>query len=179
MANYRLKAALLFLFCSFPVSSFIPSSIPESRKLSENIKDDNKIEFVKNEEIDLLASLRMDETMVLQAYDKLISRIGSDNESTNTSSYPLFKKKFLADLETTMSPKEAKANSLATSLGIDEVIIRQEYIKWLARYEKTADSSRYPQFKINFLLQFQHDMNDGTFYMLNEFADCTEGMVYF
>lgn len=71
--------------------------------------------------------------------------------------------------------EDAETTALAASLGIEDIIIRQEYGKWLARYDKTADVTRYPQFKKNFLIQFQNDLKYGKFYTLNEFGDCTEG----
>ena len=71
--------------------------------------------------------------------------------------------------------EDAETSALAASLGIDDIIIRQEYGKWLARYDKTADVTRYPQFKKNFLIQFQNDLKYGKFYTLNEFGDCSEG----
>lgn len=71
--------------------------------------------------------------------------------------------------------EDAETAALAASLGIDDIIIRQEYGKWLARYDKTADVTRYPQFKKNFLIQFQNDLKYGKFYTLNEYGDCSEG----
>jgi hypothetical protein len=74
--------------------------------------------------------------------------------------------------------EDAETIALASSLGIDDIVIRQEYGKWLARYDKSFDLTRYPQFKKNFLVQFQNDMKHGKFYTLNEFGDCNEGMLF-
>jgi hypothetical protein len=75
--------------------------------------------------------------------------------------------------------EDAETTTLAASLGLDDTVIRNEYGRWLARYDKSFDLTRYPQFKKNFLIQFQNDLKHGKFYTLNEFGDCTEGMYEF
>lgn len=72
--------------------------------------------------------------------------------------------------------EDAETTGLAASLGLDDTVIRNEYGRWLARYDKCFELSRYPQFKKNFLIQFQSDLKYGKFYTLNEFGDCTEGI---
>eukprot|EP00980_Cylindrotheca_fusiformis_P003638 scaffold818_cov136-Cylindrotheca_fusiformis.AAC.4 len=69
---------------------------------------------------------------------------------------------------------DAESTALMTSLGLDDTVIRNEYGRWLARHGKSFDLTRYPQFKKNFVIQFQHDLEHGKFYTLNEFGDCTE-----
>ena len=74
--------------------------------------------------------------------------------------------------------EDAETIALANQLGIDDNVVRNEYGRWLARYNKNFDINRYAQFKKNWLQQFSHDVKYGKFYTLNEFGDCTEGMSY-
>lgn len=72
--------------------------------------------------------------------------------------------------------EDAETIALANQLGIDDNVVRNEYGRWLARYNKNFDITRYAQFKKNWLQQFSHDVKCGKFYTLNEFGDCSEGM---
>ena len=72
--------------------------------------------------------------------------------------------------------EDAETIALANQLGIDDNVVRNEYGRWLARYNKNFDITRYSQFKKNWLQQFSHDVKYGKFYTLNEFGDCSEGM---
>ncbi|CAJ1951816.1 unnamed protein product [Cylindrotheca closterium] len=70
--------------------------------------------------------------------------------------------------------EDAETIALANQLGIDDNVVRNEYGRWLARYNKNFDITRYSQFKKNWLQQFSHDVKYGKFYTLNEFGDCSE-----
>ena len=74
--------------------------------------------------------------------------------------------------------EDAETTALANQLGIDEHVVRNEYGRWLARYNKNFDVTRYAQFKKNWLQQFSHDVKYGKFYTLNEYGDCTQGKYF-
>lgn len=74
-----------------------------------------------------------------------------------------------------ISGEDAETIALANQLGIDDNVVRNEYGRWLARYNKNFDITRYAQFKKNWLQQFSHDVKYGKFYTLNEYGDCNEG----
>ena len=51
-------------------------------------------------------------------------------------------------------------------------IFREEYHEWAKLYGKsTSDRIRFENFKLNFMLQMQHNKKTGTFNLLNEFGD--------
>lgn len=53
-------------------------------------------------------------------------------------------------------------------------IFREEYHEWAKLYGKsTSDRIRFENFKLNFMLQMQHNKKTGTFNLLNEFGDMT------
>ncbi|KAG7373167.1 cathepsin propeptide inhibitor domain I29 [Nitzschia inconspicua] len=57
-----------------------------------------------------------------------------------------------------------------------EDIFREEYHDWAKRYGKKVDmndAERFENFKVNFLLQMQHNKKTGIFYLLNEYGDLT------
>lgn len=181
MARYLLCASLLsLLLCTREVSSFGPSVPGFNEVTSSKAFVDQQIEVDEDVETDVLsASLGMDDTMIVEEYCKWIDP-GAKKQS-DKSLYPQFKKTFLANIKKTIpttskwQERTSETDKLAASLGIDETVVRQEYNKWLTRYDKTADPSRYDQFKTNFLRQFQVDLQHGKFFMLNENGDCTEG----
>ena len=58
-----------------------------------------------------------------------------------------------------------------SDVGLDD-IFREEYLAWGKRYGKsTSDEVRFENFKVNFMLQMQHNKKTGTFNLLNEFGD--------
>jgi len=60
-----------------------------------------------------------------------------------------------------------------SDVGLDD-IFREEYLAWGNRYGKsTGDEIRFENFKVNFMLQMQHNKKTGTFNLLNEFGDMT------
>lgn len=57
---------------------------------------------------------------------------------------------------------------------VPDDIFREEYHAWGKRYGKsTGDKARFENFKLNFMLQMQHNKKTGTFNLLNEFGDMT------
>mmetsp|Transcript_749 Transcript_749/g.1579 ORF Transcript_749/g.1579 Transcript_749/m.1579 type:complete len:234 (-) Transcript_749:402-1103(-) len=60
------------------------------------------------------------------------------------------------------------------NVEVDDVF-REEYNAWAKLHGKsTADPRRFEIFKLNFMLQMQHNKKTGTFKNLNEFGDMTE-----
>lgn len=61
-------------------------------------------------------------------------------------------------------------------------IFLEEYHSWANRYGKsTSDLDRFEIFKVNFLLQMQHNKKTGTFRHLNEYGDskyCSERTIW-
>jgi hypothetical protein len=80
------------------------------------------------------------------------------------------------DLTSALSIKEDPFTiALASSLEVSDDDVRFEYAKWLVRYDKAADETRYPTFKKNILLQAQYNRDHGQNFSLNEYGDFTEG----
>jgi len=53
-------------------------------------------------------------------------------------------------------------------------IFREEYHDWAKKYGKgTGVKERFDNFKLNYMLQMQHNTRTGTFNLLNEFGDIT------
>mmetsp|Transcript_16293 Transcript_16293/g.37704 ORF Transcript_16293/g.37704 Transcript_16293/m.37704 type:complete len:271 (-) Transcript_16293:101-913(-) len=73
--------------------------------------------------------------------------------------------------------KHNSENSLSkppSNIDLDD-IFREEYHAWAKKYDKsTSDETRYENFKLNFMLQMQHNKKTGKFNLLNEFGDMTE-----
>jgi hypothetical protein len=67
------------------------------------------------------------------------------------------------------------AAALAQSLEVSEDNVRFEYAKWLMRYNKAADETRYPAFVKNLLTQVQNNREYGQNASLNEYGDISEG----
>jgi hypothetical protein len=65
--------------------------------------------------------------------------------------------------------------ALAASLQVSDDDVRVEYAKWLMRYDKAADETRYPAFKKNILIQAQYNRDHRQTSSLNEYGDITEG----
>lgn len=67
-----------------------------------------------------------------------------------------------------------KKNSFASppaNVELDDVF-RQEYQAWANQYGKsTDDETRFENFKLNYMLQMQHNKRTGQFAELNEFGD--------
>lgn len=165
---------------------------PSVPKYNQVIKEDN-LEFnnpIDENRANLLkedaraavfaASIGMNDTVILDKYRTWCKQ--SDGPS-DLSDYTTFRRSFLKNLERTFNPSgsvDLPSNSTTKSEEasiVDELMVRSEYEKWLAKYDKEADESRYPQFRKNFMEQFQSDLKDGKFYSLNEFGDCTEGKI--
>ena len=57
------------------------------------------------------------------------------------------------------------------NIKVDD-IFRDEYHEWCKRYGRSVgDGIRFENFKLNFMLQMQHNKRSGTFNLLNEFGD--------
>jgi len=71
---------------------------------------------------------------------------------------------------------EKKFQQIPANVEIDD-IFREEYHLWSQRYGKSGtcksveDRICYENFKLNFMLQMQHNKKTGTFNLLNEFGD--------
>jgi len=69
---------------------------------------------------------------------------------------------------------EKKFKQPPANIEIDD-IFREEYQLWAKRYGKSGksvgDRSCFENFKLNFMLQMQHNKKTGTFNLLNEFGD--------
>jgi hypothetical protein len=70
---------------------------------------------------------------------------------------------------------EENIQLMAASLGVSDDDVRSEYAKWLMRYDKAADETRYPTFKKNIILLAQSNRDHGRNFSLNEYGDSTEG----
>jgi hypothetical protein len=70
---------------------------------------------------------------------------------------------------------EENIQLMAASLEVSDDYVRSEYAKWLIRYEKAYDETRYPTFKKNIILLTQSNLDDGLNSSLNEYGDFTEG----
>jgi hypothetical protein len=178
------KTSLLLLFGAWPAVSFGPSA-PKHHDLLKNTLDANEIDTDKTQilkeaaqEAIFATSIGINDTMILQKYYK---RGGQDTESADLSKYLAFRKTFLGNLmktataQNSITKEDEEVAVHEKSSDIDELVIIQEYGKWLNQHKRTTDESRYPQFRKNFIRQFEHDLKDGNFFTLNEFGDCTEG----
>ena len=58
-----------------------------------------------------------------------------------------------------------------TNIEVDDVF-REEYKTWAKLYGKETNDFRFENFKLNYMLQMQHNKKTGTFSDLNEFGDC-------
>lgn len=74
--------------------------------------------------------------------------------------------------------QDDETTSLSNALGITELTIREEYDRWVMKYDRVPDESRYSTFKKNFLIQEDFNRKNGKSFQLNEFGDYTEGMYY-
>lgn len=54
-----------------------------------------------------------------------------------------------------------------------EDLVRSEYETWCQDFGKTANESRYPIFKRNYLMQLQYNQQTGVYCGLNEYGDMT------
>ena len=71
-------------------------------------------------------------------------------------------------------PEWKNAKSIAQPPANAELndVFREEYHEWAKRYGKsTGDRVRFENFKLNFMLQMQHNKKTGIFNLLNEFGD--------
>lgn len=68
---------------------------------------------------------------------------------------------------------DAKTSFAQPPANVDlDDIFREEYQAWAKHYGKsTSDSTRFENFKLNYMLQMQHNKKTGTFNHLNEFGD--------
>lgn len=64
--------------------------------------------------------------------------------------------------------------SLAFSLNIDDEFLNKQYQTWLHKYNKTPDSSRFFNWKRNYLMQEVWNRTNGETFDLNEFGDFTK-----
>ena len=192
MTKFYLTNISLMLLLSTPAAAFGPLSAPQKQNsnLPKNIDGTtdkkNNVENMSqvtasihdiNEDSELDMPFGIDEQVIRKEYDRFF---GFD-KTDFVERFSEFKKTFLETMEkalaqptTSKTIDDEETSSLAASLGIEEIMIRQEYEKWLDRYNKVADETRYPQFKKNFLVQFQNDLESGVFYTLNEYGDCME-----
>lgn len=69
---------------------------------------------------------------------------------------------------------EQLVENLAFSLNMDEALLHTKYQAWLNKYNKTADTSRYFNWKRNFLMQEVWNRTNGESFDLNEFGDYTK-----
>ena len=188
MTNFKLARLSLVLLLSTPAAAFGPLSAPKPNDLPKTIdgtNDKNNADKMSrvtasiqdsDEDSDLDMPFGIDEQVIRKEYDRFF---GFD-KTDFVERFSEFKKTFLETMEKALAQPtrntidDEETSSLAASLGVEEIMIRQEYEKWLARYDKVADETRYPQFKKNFLVQFQNDLETGVFYTLNEYGDCMD-----
>lgn len=64
--------------------------------------------------------------------------------------------------------------NLAFSLNMNETVLQEKYQVWLNKYNKIADTSRYFNWKRNFLMQEVWNRTNGESFDLNEFGDYTK-----
>ncbi|CAJ1964329.1 unnamed protein product [Cylindrotheca closterium] len=190
------KRRSLFLLLSqlVLVSSFGPSVPPQySQVLKEdtlelnNPIDENRANLLKEDARTAVfaASIGMNDTMILEKYRTWYKKPLAADGTTDLSDYTTFRRSFLRNLERTLSPENTDVDETASAKStaktteeaatvVDELMVRSEYEKWLVKNEKEADESRYPQFRKNYIQQFERDLKEGQFFSLNEFGDCTE-----
>lgn len=195
MTNHRNRRSLLILLSHLVlVSSFGPSVprtynqvIKEDALELNNAIDENRANLLKEDARAAVfaTSIGMNDTVILEKYQTWCKKAGDGPAAADLSDYTTFRRSFLRNLERTVSPA-ASANTVAPpsnttqttkekSTVVDELMVRSEYEKWLVAYDKKADRSRYPQFRKNYIQQFESDLKEGQFYSLNEFGDCSEG----
>jgi hypothetical protein len=83
--------------------------------------------------------------------------------------------------EVTLSQPQPAFVNTVTGVAVNrdaEAIIRSQYSNWLQKFGKLPDESRYVAFRNNFIAVEEYGVKYGKFYMLNEFADCTEQEFY-
>ena len=170
-------------------ASFGPSVPKYHQIIKENTfnnpTDENRVNLLREDARAAVfaATIGMNDTVIMEKYRTWCKKTTSD--PSDLSDYTSFRRSFLRNLERTLNPTvaissvPAPSNSTATkkeeATVVDELMVRSEYKRWLVKYDKKADEIRYPQFRKNFVQQFQRDLKKGTFYSLNEFGDCTEG----
>lgn len=186
MTCRRVRSLLLLILSVLSSTVSFGPSVPkhnEWKQTTSNVKAIDtqtgpKIQSEAAQEALFATSIGMNDTVILRKYHKMC---GQGAESAGVDQYLVFRKTFLRNLMKTLPSEKriAKKDTQRTvqddPADVDELVIKQEYTKWLCKHNKTEDSSRYPQFKINFLRQFDHDLKRGNFYTLNEFGDCTTG----
>ena len=65
-------------------------------------------------------------------------------------------------------------------MNISEDSIRKHYHEWCAKFHRKQDSFRFIVFQRNYLSQFKWNLAAGKqAFTLNEYADCTEGMLLY
>jgi hypothetical protein len=70
-----------------------------------------------------------------------------------------------------ISSTEKSFKQPPANIKVDD-IFREEYHEWCKRYDRSVgDRIRFENFKLNFMLQMQHNKRSGTFNLLNEFGD--------
>ena len=70
-----------------------------------------------------------------------------------------------------ISSTEKSFKQPPANIKVDD-IFREEYHEWCKRYDRSVgDRIRFENFKLNFMLQMQHNTRSGTFNLLNEFGD--------
>lgn len=57
------------------------------------------------------------------------------------------------------------------NVDVDDVF-RDEYHAWAKHYGKETNEFRFQNFKLNYMLQMQHNKKTKTFNELNEYGDC-------
>ena len=168
-------------------SSFGPSVQNYNQVIKNNVEfsnppiDANRANLLKEDARAAVfaASIGIKDSFILDKYYQWCKQADGD---ADLSQYTAFRRSYLLSLERrTCNP----ANTVDTTTNdrgtenttniVDEMLVRSEYEKWLVRYDKKADENRYPQFRKNYIQQFENDVKLGQFYSLNEFGDCTEG----
>jgi hypothetical protein len=108
------------------------------------------------------------------------------NKTTDEDRFLVFKKNFLATLETfentgkyhalnrfaDLTPEEYKLEMKEEEAEMD-AYIRSEYKAWREQYNKPPDEARYKVFKTNFLMTMKIFEDTGKFNALNEHGDMT------
>jgi len=165
MTKFYLTNISLILLLSTPAAAFGPLSAQKQNNLPKNIDgttDKNNADKMSqvtasihdiNEDSELDMPFGIDEQVIRKEYDRFF---GFD-KTDFVERFSEFKKTFLETMEkalaqptTSNTIDDEETSALAASLGIEEIMIRQEYEKWLDRYNKVADETRYPQFKKEF-----------------------------
>jgi hypothetical protein len=66
---------------------------------------------------------------------------------------------------------EENMQRVVASLGVSDDDVQSEYAKWLMRYDKAADETRYPSFKKNVILLARFNRDHGLNFSLNQYGD--------